>query len=133
MSNEERFAWGTCAECGKEVKPTKEAVLLCEYYQGYHYSGYRDESAHCLHKGKCLRGYKRKWLTGREAINRGYILGICYHCGKPIRDKELYIAKRLIRMEECDEYSEYLSYVTIPIENEVVFQHKECLDKWRNR
>jgi len=122
MSNEERLAWGTCAECGKEVKPTKEAVLLCEHYN----------SAHCLHKGKCLRGYKRKWLTGREAIKRGYILGVCYYCGRPVRDKDLYVAERL-HQGPFDEYEEYLSCTTIPRSVEVAFQHKECLDKWRNR
>ena len=123
MSNEERLAWGTCAECGKEVKPTKEAVLLCEYYN----------SAHCLHKGKCLRGYKRKWLTGREAIKLGCILGVCVYCGKPVRDKELYIAERLLRIGPDDGYSEYLGSTTIPPGDEVVFQHKECLDRWINR
>ena len=122
MSNEERLAWGTCAECGKEVEPTKEAVLLCEYYN----------SAHCLHKGKCLRGYKRKWLTGREAIKLGCILGVCVYCGKPVRDKELYVAERL-NQGVLDEYVEYLDCTTLPSSDRVILQHKECLDKWRNR
>ena len=123
MSNEERSVAGTCVECGKVAEAPEKGVLLCEYYQ----------SAHCLHKGKCARGYERKWLTGREAIRRGYILGVCVHCGKPVRDKELYVAERLLRIGGWDEWSEYLGCTTLPRSDEVVFQHKECLDKWRNR
>ena len=122
MSNEEYPVEGTCVECRKEVKAAEKGILLLRHYI----------AVHCIHRGKCSRGYKKKWLTGREAIKRGYILGICCYCGKPVRDKELYVAERLLRIGPGDGgYSEYLGSTTIPPGDEVVFQHKECLDKWR--
>ena len=113
-----------CMECKKniEVKENGRGVLFyTDFFRVY-----------WIHKGKCLREYTKKWFTGGEAKERGYVLGFCYHCEKPVRAGDHYIINRMPPQAMWNDYVENLFYTTFPSREDIGFQHKECLDKWRH-
>ena len=110
-----------CMECKKniEVKENGRGVLFyTDFFRVY-----------WIHKGKCLREYTKKWLTGCEAKKRGYVLGFCYLCEKPVRTGDIYIANRVSPQCHWSANEENMFFTTFPSREDIGFQHRECFDK----
>ena len=115
MFNEERMVLDRCIECGKEVAIGEKVVLIYEDSLGKYWA----------HVGECFTSHSKS-LADPEDMKRGFIIGICGRCGKPVRDEELYVAERL---RGLDEYAEYMGCTTFPRGEDIGFHHKECPDK----
>lgn len=118
MFDEEYMRLDTCVECHKEINLEERRVLI-----------YQDElfGGHWIHAGECLEKYK-KLLVGPEAVEQGMILGMCYICSKPVREKQRYLLGRT-GQRDCVSKTESPFYTTFPSsENKqfLTFMHEEC-------
>jgi len=115
----ERMCLDICIECGKEIAVEEERVLIYQDYFGEYW----------VHWEECLENYK-KLLIGPEAIEQGLILGICYICCKPVRQKQRYLVgrtkqgQRPTASKTDDPF--YTAFPSSENKDFLLFAHEEC-------
>jgi hypothetical protein len=77
-----------------------------------------------VHSGKCLAEYN-KLLTEPAAVRRGFIIGICTECGKPVRCNDRFVVSRIC-LPTDDKEDKYHDNTTLPSKDTINFIHNKC-------
>ena len=110
-----------CVECQEEIQPKEKTILVYEDIFDKWW----------VHDGTCSDRY-RLLFTSSEEINKGVIMGSCYYCAKPIREKEQYVVNRNRGMVKgtTNKKEEDPLYTTVPLKENIWLAHKECAGKY---
>ena len=114
MFNEERMVLDRCVECGKGVAIGEKIVLIYEDSFGKYWA----------HNGECSTSYSKS-LADPKDMKRGFIIGICGRCAKPVRRKDEFEVGRT-RLGNMT-HEDFLT--TIPQKDAIDFMHTKCADE----
>lgn len=105
-----------CIVCLKEFKDWEDKEFVCigedrsEYIEPIY-----------THTGDCTKQYKEA-MESDASKEKGYILGMCGWCYKPVRSKEKYSIWRRIPRGQ----SQLWIYTNYPKWEELIFAHEGC-------